>query len=88
MGFKICIINQEHRTYFHGQENYLTVACFETLTVERLWGENKIIEDELLLFSKNKFYDMYQYKRIFMHGSIGALEKCMHYGLSETRAFS
>lgn len=31
MGFKICIINQEYRTYFHGQENNLTAACFETL---------------------------------------------------------
>lgn len=52
-----------------------------------LW-DPKIIENELLLFSKNRFYDMYQYKRIFMHGPIGALEKCMHCGLLETRAFS
>lgn len=51
-------------------------------------GENKMIENELLMFSKNRSYDMYQYKRIFYAGPIGALEKRMHYGLLETRVFS
>ena len=34
------ITNQEQGTYFHGQENYLTGACFESINTERLgWGE-------------------------------------------------
>lgn len=38
MRFKICVTNQEYGTYFHGQENHLTGACFESLNIERLGG--------------------------------------------------
>lgn len=35
MGFKICLTIQEYGIYFHGQENYLTGVCFESLNNER-----------------------------------------------------
>ena len=88
MGLKICVIHEESGTYFHDKENYLTGACFEILNIERFGGGNQIIENELLLFSKNRFCDMYQYKRTFMRGPVGALENRMRCRLSETRAFS
>lgn len=55
-------------------ENYLTGAYFEILNIERVGGGNMIIENKLLLFSKNRFCDMYQYKRTFICGPVGALE--------------
>lgn len=88
MGYEMCIINHEYGTYFHGQDNYFTGASFESLTIERLGGRAKIIENEVFLLSKNRFHDMYQYKRIFMHGPIGALEKCMHSRLRNKSLFS
>lgn len=36
MGVKRCITDQEIGTCFHGEEDYLTGACFESLNTERL----------------------------------------------------
>lgn len=58
MRFKMYVTNQEYGTYFHGQENCLTDACFESLNIERLgWGEIRKQKTNYYCFPKSRLHD-------------------------------